>query len=458
MRTKALAAAARQLSKNDRVLVAFSGGADSVVLFHFLCTLRDEWRLEIGALHLNHNLRGEESDRDETFVRAFCAEREVPLIVERADVNALAKQAGKSIEQCGRDVRYDFFAREAEKTAAKVALAHTASDNAETLLINLIRGSALRGFCGIPPVRGFYIRPLIDCTRDEVETYCRENNLSWVEDSTNRSDEYTRNRIRLQVLPLLKAENPRLLEKITDLTSALREDADYLDFLARQALGGLVCPNGRLERTGFLALPGPLQGRVLTELIKSRDGSIGRAVIEDIKTRIIAGSGGIQLAADLFFECDAIGFSIAPPAKDYLYFEQPVDRTALEAGQIVIGGLAGKTATLCLDTADRLKKSSKVQKKDLNYCLDYDRIGDVVSLRGRIAGDKLAIPGRGCRKTLKNLFQESNVKSCARAGKVILADADGPLWVEGLGPDERAAVNIHTTKILMIQVTAEEKP
>ena len=459
MRDKALAAIARygMISQNDRVLVALSGGADSVALLHFLHALRGDWGLELGALHLNHKLRGEESERDEAFVRALCRELDLPLAVEAAEIAALARQAGEGVEACGRRLRYAFFAREAEKAGGKVALAHTASDNAETLLINLVRGSALRGLAGIPPVRGVFVRPLIACPREEIEAYCHQNALAWVEDSTNRSDDYTRNRIRRQVLPLLKAESPRFLDKVTDLAQSLREDADYLDALADRETARLARPDHALDRAGFLALPKVLQGRVLAALLRSKSIPPERAAIDGMRRAITLGRGGRQLSPDVVFACGEDAFTLKAPSKSQPYFEVRVDISALASGDIWVEANRGKRIGLQLEGEGSRKKSSKVQKKDLNYCLDYDRIGKVVTLRGRLAGDRLRIPGRGCTKTLKNLFQESGVCGTERQAAIILADRDGPIWVEGFGPDERAAADERTTRTIIIEVLTEEK-
>ncbi|MBQ9109096.1 MAG: tRNA lysidine(34) synthetase TilS, partial [Oscillospiraceae bacterium] len=189
------------LTQGDFVAVGVSGGADSVALLSLLCCLRGELDLTLVACHINHNLRGAEAKRDEDFVRRLCDRLGVECRVLSADVAALAREEGRSVEETARQVRYRFFAETAGKRG-KIATAHTAADNTETVLLNLARGSGLRGLCGIPPVRGNILRPLIGGTREQTEAWCCQNGLEWVEDSTNAADDYTRNRLRHHAVPV----------------------------------------------------------------------------------------------------------------------------------------------------------------------------------------------------------------------------------------------------------------
>ena len=360
MKDKALSAVTRRrmFVRGDCLLVAISGGADSVALLHFLCGLRKEWGLELGALHLNHCLRGEESERDEGFVRDLCEEWKVSLTVERADIKEIAGQSGESLEQCGRRLRYAFFEREAGRLSAKVAVGHTASDNAETMLINLTRGTALRGLGGIPPVRGMIIRPLIECSREEIEDYCRGNGLRWVDDSSNQSDDHTRNRVRRYVLPLLSQENPRIIEKLTHLSGVLRADADYLDALARKERERLARPNGSLERAGFLALDPALRGRVLAGVLRGAGIEAEGALIDGMSEIIASGSGSRQLPGGMIFSCAGGAFSLSAVKKerDPAPFSVSFEASALEYGDIEATVFEGKKVILCLKSVKKQKK------------------------------------------------------------------------------------------------------
>ena len=183
------------LQENDVVAVAVSGGADSIALLHTLHSLKHELGITVVACHVNHNLRGEESIRDAQFVEDFCSINKIPVTFYSIEVKV---DKHESVEERARKMRYECFDKLCNELNAKLATAHTASDNAETVFLNILRGTGTKGLCGIPPVRDNIIRPLLRCTREEIENYCKENSLSFVTDSSNLSDDYTRNKIKSQ--------------------------------------------------------------------------------------------------------------------------------------------------------------------------------------------------------------------------------------------------------------------
>ena len=206
------------MEQGDRVICAISGGADSVALLWCLYLLREQLDLKLSAAHLNHGLRGEESDRDEDFVRQLCAGYQIPLTVGRTQVQA----QGRGLEDAARRARYTFL--ESLDPAAKIATAHTADDNAETVLLHLIRGAGLRGLGGIAPARGRVIRPMLGVTRQEVEAFLEHWNLPHVEDSSNGQPDFLRNRVRSRIMPLLRQENPRFARRSSETALPLRRD------------------------------------------------------------------------------------------------------------------------------------------------------------------------------------------------------------------------------------------
>ena len=217
------------LSSGDTVFAALSGGADSVAMTHILLTLTKEFNFSLRAVHINHNLRGDEAMRDEQFVRELCKKWYIPLTVESHDVAAIAKESGQSCEQAGRAVRYEVLARHcAQVPQGKIATAHTFSDVMETMLFNMIRGTSIGGLSPIPPVRNNIIRPLIGVLRCDVENYCKQNGLEFVTDSTNLSCDYSRNKIRNIVIPALRQINPSLEKAMQRLSSLASEDEKYL--------------------------------------------------------------------------------------------------------------------------------------------------------------------------------------------------------------------------------------
>ncbi len=214
--------------ENSKLLVALSGGPDSVTLLHILLSLKEELFLTLGAVHVNHMLRGEESDRDETFVRELCRKWDVPLIVKRVNIPEISQ--GKNVEAVARRERYRLF-REALKewNGDFVALGHTASDLTETVLLNLTKGSGIKGLRGFLPKREVFVRPLFLVTREEVEAYVEENSLPFVVDSSNLKTEYDRNLIRLEVVPILKKINPALEKAVLRETELLRELENFVE-------------------------------------------------------------------------------------------------------------------------------------------------------------------------------------------------------------------------------------
>ena len=209
------------LQPNDTVICAVSGGADSVALLFAMYLLRDKWNISVSAAHFNHHLRGDESDRDEAFVRQLCERLDIELYVGSGEIVA----GKKGLEAAAREGRYGFL----KSLPGKIATAHTADDNAETLLMHIVRGTGLKGLGAIAPVNGNLIRPMLSVTRQDVLSFIEEYNLSYVTDSSNETDQFLRNRIRHRIMPLLTQENPKIAENMSSLALRLREDEVALE-------------------------------------------------------------------------------------------------------------------------------------------------------------------------------------------------------------------------------------
>ena len=252
----------QMLSPGDHLVVALSGGRDSMALLHLMLSLREQLSVTVSAAHYNHNLRGEESLRDEAFVREYCREHEIPLAVGSGDVSGYAAEHGVGIEEAARLLRYDFLL----SLEGKIATAHNADDNLETLLMHLIRGTGLHGLGGIPPVRDRLIRPLLTVERAAIDAYCLSNHIPYVEDSTNREDFCLRNRLRHQVLPLLRQENPGIAGDLSRLSLLLREEDAYLAQEAAKLMEACLREGG-LSVAALLELPEIMQRRILRQFL-----------------------------------------------------------------------------------------------------------------------------------------------------------------------------------------------
>lgn len=222
--------------KGEVVLCAVSGGRDSMCLLHYLHSIAPDCGFTVAAGHFNHQMRPE-ADADEQFVRTFCAERSIPFYTAAAPVYDKAQQWNLSVEETGRRLRYEFLERTGSQIgASRIATAHHGLDNAETVLLNLLRGTGAEGLGGIPPVRGKFIRPLLQTSREEIEAYCAEHSIPFVEDSTNRDTHYARNRLRLELWPQLETINSNLTAALGRTAAIVRAENDYLDGLAEEKL------------------------------------------------------------------------------------------------------------------------------------------------------------------------------------------------------------------------------
>ena len=415
------------------VTVALSGGADSMCLLYSLLAIKDEFSLNVSAAHLNHMIRGEEALRDEAFVIEQCKKLGVELFVERADVPKYAQENKISIELAARQIRYDFFERVAKGV---VATAHTASDNIETVILNLTRGASLKGLCGIPPKRDRFIRPLIYCTRADIEEFCKNKGIDFVIDSTNLSDEYTRNNIRHNVVPVLKQLNPSLEENIVRMCENLREDYASLEALADSYL------NGKIQKN-VLNLDG----------IDKIDKSIRKIALVKFVNSL---NFDIQLNS---FHLDKLLFLTQNSGKTGLpnNFSAICDGSTL---RIESNDLAnGQSFNVKIEKADKklITESKKVNNLLLNNAIDCDKISGELVIRTRLPGDNIRLAGRGNTKTLKKLYTENKIPLNIRDTLPVIADDLGVVWISGIGVAERCAIKESSKNICFIKTESGDK-
>lgn len=239
------------IQNDDKIVVGVSGGPDSICLVDILNDIKNEDKInfELVVCHINHMIR-EEAGEDEEFVKKYCEENTIPFFAKHAEVKKMAKEMKIGTEEAGRKIRYEFFEEVLQKTSAnKIATAHTKNDNAETVLMNLIRGSGTSGLKGIKAIReDKYIKPLIDVSRDEIEEYCKEKKLNPRHDKTNDENIYTRNKIRNILIPLIKKEfNPNIIETINRLSKLVEKESDYLDNITEETYKKILIKEEKQE-------------------------------------------------------------------------------------------------------------------------------------------------------------------------------------------------------------------
>ena len=419
MQNKMLAAIRRyeMVKPGDTVICAVSGGADSMALLWGLWLLKEKLGITVEAAHYNHNLRGAESKRDAEFVAKFCDFHDIKLHLGSGEV----VPGPKGLEAAAREARYAFL----KSLPGIIATAHTADDNAETVLLHLIRGSGLRGLGGVTPKTDRLIRPMLDVTRAQVEEFLNENYIRHVEDSSNGSDAFLRNRLRHHVMPLLRAENPSIAAGLSAAAQRIREDAQLLDSLAWE-----------LDRTDVTALreaPGPLRRRAIEGLLRE--------------------NGFPEPSAEHIRQAEAVVFSEKPSARASfggVTLRRSYDRLTVEREQIILPTRAlpaeGVTALPEIGMAVR---TTKVDGPGENI---ISPAGQMV-VRSRRSGDSLTT--KGGTKSLKKRFIDRKIPQWERSAVPVIADEQGVLAVMGFGPDEKRRTGETYIRIEFVTISEE---
>lgn len=427
------------LSKGGNVVAGLSGGADSSAMVHILAALRDKFDIKITAVHINHGIRGDEAYRDEEISRKFCEGLGIDFLVYHCDIPAEAKKRGMGEEETGRLVRYEKFRETAEKLgSAKIAVAHNTNDMAETLLMHLCRGAGLNGLAGIKPVNNGIIRPLLFCTRAEIEHYCDTNNIAYCTDSTNLKTDYTRNKVRRILLPWLESEiNTSAGANIASTAVLLREDENYLEELAEEKYAEYVLRSeaDRVELKDSLSAEKPvMRKRILRIALKTC-----RANLKDYSRKHIEGTDDILMGetgrkidlpggicAEKGYGCIKIirkSESKAGKLKDMCY--------VLNINEEKYIPEIGKRILLSLNDEKKFSNDTKVYTKKA----DYDKINsEPIEIRTRRAGDRINI-GKGSKK-LKDYMIDEKIPSEKRNSIPLLACGGRVIAIGGrLGMD-----------------------
>ncbi len=427
------------IEEGDRVIVALSGGADSVSLLYALISLKEELGISLMAAHVNHNLRGEESLRDETFVRNLCKSLGVELFVLSEDVSSLASKEHKSLELCGREVRYKFFDELAHEHNAKIATAHTLSDAQETMLYNIARGTTLHGLCSIPYKRDYIIRPLLEVSREEIEVFCRDNNLQFVQDSTNfQEDVCSRNKVRLSVLPPLRSLNQGFHRNYLKLREDLMQAEDFISSMAKSAIENSRCKFGfnaeKLSSLHIAVLKYALAMIIADAGAKAENSHIAKC------SETLSVGGAVSLIGGYTAVCTQGIFRIVSPKETENFFELPFS-----------SGLS----FFYRDNEYSVKEISKeniINKKLASFCLGYDKINENTVIRTRQEGDTFSPIGRSITKPLRKLQNELKIPAEKRASSLVIATGSTVLWAEDIGVSAFGAMDEAAQRGLCIQI------
>lgn len=455
----------RLFGPGQHLLVAVSGGPDSIALLSLLAALARSWRLTLTAVHFNYALRGVESDGDEDFVSSFCRARNIPLIVRRP---VLTKQRGaSSLQLLARWARYEAMKSLAhELHADKIVTGHTANDQAETMLLWMLRGAGVTGLAGMPFVRErIIVRPLLRTTREDILTYLKQEGLSYRQDSSNLTLLYRRNRVRRDLLPMMEDITPgivRLLERQADV---LRADDAYLEQVVDDLYRSLVTVNlrgdQRFERQAVAALPDALKRRLVRHLLRSIDPEQrppGLRSVESVLRFVSGRSRGMRISlrgAELIRDGERVvlvrrsGRAGVSVREGRSAMEQPV---ALSVPSTVYW--PGTAQEIHVQEMTR-QEAEPLLKQRMRDCAVFDmsRLSSPLVLRPWRAGDRIHPRGMGGKsKKLQDYFTDLKLSGRERTRIPLLAAPEGILWVVGRREDERFVVRKNTSRCLVVTV------
>ncbi|GKU26152.1 tRNA lysidine(34) synthetase TilS [Clostridium folliculivorans] len=453
------------IKNGDKVLVALSGGPDSVCLLHVLYMIRQELGISLGAAHINHLLRGDDSFEDESYVEKMCASLGIPCFTKRVDIESMAKEKSISSEMAGREARYGFFNEIIkEEGFNKVAIAHNANDQAETILMRVMRGTGIDGLVGIKPVRDdIYIRPILCIAREEIEDYCVSNNLNPRIDRTNLESIYSRNKVRLEMIPFIKNNfNKDIVESLNRLASLANIDSEYIDKssedmyfkFCKEKVGTVIINKEafnihealltRLVRKSIFYVSGAtynFEMKHIYDIILLQKGKTGKNI--NLPNKIVAENsyGDIIISIRKFDKCKSIEFIISKKELD----EKKIENLRLDG--------------LMYDTVLQVKQNNNkidLNSSDLIKYFDYDKIKQNIIIRNRKNGDKIKPLGMTGTKKIKDIFIDNKVPNNLRDEIPLVCFDSNISWIVGLKISDLFKVNKNTKKILQISFIERE--
>jgi len=443
----------KMFEPGDLVLVAVSGGADSTALLNLLTAHREELGISIQVAHLNHMLRKGDAELDVKFVEGMAQSLKLPVMVEAVDVAALAESEKMGIEEAARTARYDYFERAANKIgAAKIAVGHTADDNIETFLMRLLRGSGLKGLCGIPPKRGIIVRPLIKVWRREIEDYVGALKLVPRRDHTNYESKYMRNSVRLKLIPQLKIYNLNIKEIILQTILLLTEDSLFLERLSAETLNGVIISQVkrgiRIDISKLMSLQLPIQGHLLRIAIEKVKGDLTQLSFTHVHD--ILGKLGstekweLHLPAGIFIMGNR-GELLICKEKPKIREVKPFKYLLPIPGEVEI---AEANCVLRGDFVDEIEPGNNPRKA----FIDYGVLGKDTIVRNKLPGDRFSPLGISGTKKLQDFFVDEKIPAEDRDSIPVVESGGKIIWIAGCRLDDRAKVTDKTKKIVRLEL------
>ena len=409
----------------ESICVALSGGADSVCLLHILNSFKKTFGFNLSAIHINHNIRGDEAIRDAEFCVSLCEKLDIPL--KLVNVSVLTDAAkGESIELAARRLRYEAF----EKLEVQyIATAHNADDSLETFFINFCRGTGLKGLTGIPDIRGRFIRPLNECSKKDILKYINSNELQYVTDSTNLTNDYTRNKIRNNVIPILKEISPELVNISVRNLNLLKNDNDFLEEQAKKLFVHSYKSKIGLKSENLASAHSALAARVLSSFVHKITGrypdNLHINLMFDLLNKKIS---AVELFDGFYAKVNKGFFNI--------YKDENIDFSV-------------ETEII---PKEKFEDNCKINKLLLKNAIDYDKIVGELNIRARISDDRLRPMGRGLSKPIRRLQAEADIHADVRNKAPVAADDNGAVWGYGIGVDERVKIEADTKRVLVFKV------
>ncbi len=452
----------RLIEYGEGVVAGISGGPDSVCLIHVLSSLRPELGMKLYAVHINHMLRGEEADADEEYTARLCSELGIPLHVMRTDVAAAAAKMGISVEEAGREIRYREFGSYAGTVgASKIAVAHNRNDQAETVMLNIIRGTGTRGLCGMEYIRGNIIRPLLSTDRDEIERYCREAGLSPRTDSTNLTGEYTRNKVRLGLFPYINENfGANIVNSLCRLAENAAADRCFMERCAAEAYERVLREKGdgqvSMDIGRLRELDTAILMRVLRLAVIHASGNakgVGGVHYQALTELVMKGATGMKaelprgIRASVSYGILKVSCGESAAGKERHPGE--FSREVSIPGTTEVPE-AGAELSASVHPALSIDKYKSLGYNPYVQYFDYDLLKKGIHIRNRRAGDIFRPFGSGGTKKLKEFFIDSKIPREARGRIPLICRGNEIVWVIGYKISDKFKVTENTKKVLKI--------